>query len=373
MEKGCAERGKDFGSVYGEEMKKILIFRPDGIGDFVVFSAVLDEYRRLFPDATIDLLCPPRVKVMVEAIPLFNKIYYVTEERLFRRKYLLNRVGAFFQMRSLKYDLLIYPVFSRTRSWDILASWISAKEKVAFDGDHANDVEGGRYSRNKYFTKIIVARKTPVLEIVRNMDFINALGGSLRPEVLEPKFWFKAQDQLDYARVLQNKGLEAGKYICIFPGAGFAIRHWDPVKWKEVIVGLLEAYPQVKIVVLGGGKEKQVNGDILGRLNDLSRIVDLTGALNLRVLAKVMGSSSLVVSMETSAIHIAAAVKVPNICLIGGGHFERFYPYGDLAKNRIIFNKMDCFGCGWGCIYEESLCIKGISVEAVLREAMDVK
>ncbi len=46
-------------------MRKILIVRPDGIGDFIIFSAVLEYYAKFCSEYRIDLLCYPKVKELI--------------------------------------------------------------------------------------------------------------------------------------------------------------------------------------------------------------------------------------------------------------------------------------------------------------------
>ena len=85
-------------------------------------------------------------------------------------------------------------------------------------------------------------------------------------------------------------------------------------------------------------------------------------------MAKVIQNARVLIGSDSCTIHMAAAVDTPNICLMGGGHFGRFYPYGDLSKNRIVYKKMACYGCHWKCKFKESKCIQEINVEDVLKK-----
>jgi ADP-heptose:LPS heptosyltransferase len=82
-----------------------------------------------------------------------------------------------------------------------------------------------------------------------------------------------------------------------------------------------------------------------------------------------------VVSNETGAAHLAAAVETPVVCLLGGGHYGRFVPYPEEYRAKApaplpVVHTMDCFGCDWRCIYpvakgKPTPCIERISVDAV--------
>ena len=85
----------------------------------------------------------------------------------------------------------------------------------------------------------------------------------------------------------------------------------------------------------------------------------------------------LLISNETSAIHIAAALDVQSICILGGGHYGRFTPYPlDSYKKRPIsvVNEMFCFQCNWNCYIKHSKnkpfpCIDLIEFKEVLKKA----
>jgi ADP-heptose:LPS heptosyltransferase len=93
-------------------------------------------------------------------------------------------------------------------------------------------------------------------------------------------------------------------------------------------------------------------------------VVRLAGKTDLLQLAAIFKHSVLYIGSETGPLHLAVAVGTPTVCILGGGHFGRFYPYGDLRKHRAVFQKMDCYHCNWECIYEVPHCIRDITVEA---------
>jgi ADP-heptose:LPS heptosyltransferase len=99
-------------------------------------------------------------------------------------------------------------------------------------------------------------------------------------------------------------------------------------------------------------------------------------------LAAIVARAQLVLTNETSALHIAAAYGVPTICILGGGHYGRFMPYqveltGGRTLPRAIIHQMPCFGCGWECIYERPKgapvpCIEQIDVADVWQAVSDI-
>src|SRR5262249_35483629 len=99
------------------------------------------------------------------------------------------------------------------------------------------------------------------------------------------------------------------------------------------------------------------------------------GRTSLFELAALIARARLVVSNDTASAHLGAAVGTPVVCVLGGGHFGRFFPYPDAfrapgALPLPVWQPMDCYGCDWDCIYPVARgmprpCIEGVSIDAV--------
>jgi len=80
------------------------------------------------------------------------------------------------------------------------------------------------------------------------------------------------------------------------------------------------------------------------------------------------------VGNDTSAVHIAAAVGTPSVCILGGGHYGRFLPYATETDKQVspipVTHQMDCFNCNWQCTQphrkgDAAPCISNIQVNQV--------
>ena len=91
-----------------------------------------------------------------------------------------------------------------------------------------------------------------------------------------------------------------------------------------------------------------------------------------------------IVSNDSCAVHISAAVKTPSACIIGSYEYGRILPY-HVEDDCIEFfpeaciHKMDCFGCAWQGRRWECMvgndkrqfvlpCIEGIQVSQVFEK-----
>lgn len=81
--------------------------------------------------------------------------------------------------------------------------------------------------------------------------------------------------------------------------------------------------------------------------------------------AEAVGKAELVLTVETSTAHIAAALDRPAVVLIGGGHFGQFGPWRRSARQCWLTHPMDCFGCNWHCIHPAPYCLTRIAPDAL--------
>jgi ADP-heptose:LPS heptosyltransferase len=106
-----------------------------------------------------------------------------------------------------------------------------------------------------------------------------------------------------------------------------------------------------RLLVCGGHADVDMAQNIVD-LAELNNSLSLAGETSISELAEVIRGAQLLVGNETSAVHIAAAVGTPSVCLLGGGHFGRFVPYPEGIEGAApipVFQRMECYGCNWRC------------------------
>ena len=343
----------------------VLIIRLDGIGDFILWLDSAKEYRKIFPDKKIVLLANTMWAGLAECLPYWDEIIPIERNRL--SDDLIYRYKFFNKIRKRRFQIAIHPAFSREYLiGDSLIRMSGAIQKIGVRG-HMNQSyrkEQDKSVSDAWYTKLIPGDKAPMMELKRNAEFIRGLGVK-DFESHVPKI----EKLLDLPPSLKI----AKPYCVIFPGAGWKSRMWPSAKYAELI-RRISASSKWQVVLCGGHDEKI----ICERIIELSErnAVNLAGKTSLVELVEIIRNANLVVGNETSAIHIAAATDTPAVCILGGGHFERFLPYSPeitsyAALPVAVFKKMDCYGCDWKCIYPSKqdnptpLCIDAIDVKQV--------
>jgi len=348
-------------------MKKVLLIRPDKIGDFVLFSGVLPGYRRIYPGHRLDLVCSPAAAQLARSCPLLGRVIPLDEMRFHIKSpgAALYTARLLARLNAARYDIIVHTAVCGRYPGDMVARFVSAPEKIAFDLPGYEGYPGQRDRRGRIFTRVVRGAEGSLSEIERNIELLRALGDVGDLSGL-PIVWPKGETDPAVEEILASAGLAGGDFAIFSPGAKQPERLWPEASWAALVDWIMEQGIVRAVLFTGTREEGPLTKTILGRIRDhRDQCLDLAGRIGVSQLVQLVRRARLVVSVESGTIHIAAALGVPNLCLLGGGHFGRFYPYGDPARNRSVYSEMDCFGCDWHCLYDRALCMEGITLEAV--------
>lgn len=346
--------------------KKLLIIRIDAIGDFVIFSPMLKYYRELYLDHSITLLVN---KVNQDLAQRFN---HVDEVLTFERKKFISNV--FYRRRLLLnikkavFNVTIYPVYSREPAGDCLVMASSAAERIGFDGDLTNISEKLKRRNDKYYTRLIKISADVVSELQKNKSFIELLGIKAADHVpsLEPS----RDDETIAAEILIKAGIKADtRFAVVCLGAGSGQRIWPMENFAQVI-SWLRREKNVESVICGSPSEKYLVEKL--KMIDEKPVCDIVGQTNLTTLAAILKKAAIYIGADTGPCHLAAAVGTSTACIVGGGHPNRFFPWGELTKNKIITYPLPCFGCLWICQYDHAKCVSAITAQQVIATIKEI-
>lgn len=343
--------------------KKIALVRLDNIGDFVLWLPAADAVRALYPDYRIVLYANQTWADFAAAFKTWDEVIPIDCDRLATRLRYRNKTLR--AISSEGYTLAIQPVYSRALLMgDTLIRMTGAPHRIGFRSDLSNMTACEHWITDRWYTHLVPANPSPMTELERNAEFIRGLGigeyTSQRPRI--PKL----------AELPQALRPPHPCFI-IFPGAGWLGRQWPAEHFAALVRALVAA--TARTAVLCGALADRA---LCERIANLSGVpcINFAGRTDLVELTELIRAADFLIGNETSAIHLAAAVRTPSVCLLGGGHFGRFVPYPadyadpDTMPEPVNF-PMPCYGCNWICTQPHQPgaavpCIAGISVEAVL-------
>ncbi|MCF6177770.1 MAG: glycosyltransferase family 9 protein [Geopsychrobacter sp.] len=345
------------------DSRRILLYRPDAIGDFILWLPVAREIRSRYPqgDYEIVLLGNSLWTSLAESQGIFDQVWSVDRQKFTRS--LSYRIGLLNRVRNSGFGLVIYPVFSREfLNGDELVRFSSAPQRIGIDGDANLTGRLRKAYGDKCYTRLIPPPVNISSELEKNAHFARGFLG-------DPSLLFNQRLILPSNSLTVPEMHRIDRCFVIALGAGHSIRQWPVVKFRELACKIHEKYGW-PVVLVGGADEVSLGQDF--EIGYEYPCVNLMGKTSLEQLVLVINGAKLFVGNESGGIHLAAAVSTPSLCITGGGHFGRFVPYvgsfvTDTFKPKVVSEKMDCFGCNWKCMFplEESgvaRCIANIDV-----------
>jgi ADP-heptose:LPS heptosyltransferase len=339
--------------------KAFLLVRTDGIGDFVFFGRYLSSVKKSYPDYTVALVCQEETADLAKCLPLIDTVIPFKDLR-YRHNYFY-RLFVLRKIRFLAPAYAAYLSFHRKHTGDEMTILSGAEETFGFSGNDECIHPSMRRKNNSYY-KHIVEAPDHIPEKERYVRFFEAISGE---EPIESRVSFSVEkrdnDAVENYLRSQFTG-NTSQFIVLGPCGSAAIREWHEERFAAVADALIEKIGS-SVVLCGKKSEHWRLQSIAGRMKYQ---VVIASSFSLPQVVALLQKAALFVGNESGLLHLAATVGIPAVGILGGGHFSRYFPYGNM---RIVTNKLPCFECNWSCIFEKPLCITEITVEDVLANA----
>jgi heptosyltransferase-2 len=145
------------------------------------------------------------------------------------------------------------------------------------------------------------------------------------------------------------------------PGAAYGhAKRWPPDRVAQVIARL--GARGVTCVMVGAGADRDAGREIESTLGAGSRVVNLIGRTDLRLLTGLLASCHAFVSNDSGAMHLAAAVGVPVAAIFGPTDERVTAPLGD---HDVIIHQVFCRPCMLRDCPIDHRCMRRVSVDTV--------
>lgn len=338
--------------------ESVLIFRKDGLGDYILFYPFLKYFRQYYRNKKITLVIP---KVASGLRPLLGDFDNIIEfdnkafSHSFSYRYRLVK-----QLSSLGFGIAIYPIFTREPICDMIINLTGAPEKIGIRRPGLPDFP---------YTKLINIPDSAITEIEINSIFTEGCTGQ-KPNLVFPTIELEQFNGTKATEIRQRYNLFHQKYCIVFPGTGAEYKKWPEDRFAAICDHLIER--NILPIICGANGDVPCAELITSFSKYPDKIINLAGKTDIPTLAHLLSTSVFYFGNDTGAMHLAAALKIPTIGILGGGYFERFFPYGDLEYNIPVFDpNMHCKNDAWACSRnlrgdERAPCIMGISTENAL-------
>lgn len=298
--------------------RRLLLVKTDEIGDYVLVRNFLGKFREspLFKDHRITFIGNSIYRELFEAYDTgtVDEVIWLDKKR-FRRD-MAYRFVFLKKVRKAGFTDAINLVYSRTwRVDDLLIAVSTAARKIGMKTAHlpASKMERALTPKHIY-DELPDTGEQSLFEAYKNARFI----GQLVHSTIEP-----VSIQMD-AFVSSGAFALPSPYFIIFPGSGNKERNWPIAYFCEVANFIVDSYGLQPVVCGSPGDKDEAAAFIraFGR-----PVTDLTGKTSLPEFLSVLKTAKCLVSVDTGAVHMAAAVKCPVFGLFSGLYYGRFAPY----------------------------------------------
>lgn len=265
-------------------MPKILVIRFSSIGDIVLASPVFRCIKKQMPDAIVHLATKQSFKMVTEANPYIDDIFYYEKDLK----------GLIEALKAQNYDYVI-DLHNNIRSNKIK----SALKKKSYTIDKLNIQ---KFLLTKLHINIMPKRHITL----RSLDTVKALG--IKDDGQGLDYFIPEKD------VVQQNDIPASHhlgYVAIVIGANYYTKKL-PVEKLKVLCSKIN-YP---IMLLGGMAEEEA-GRMIANIDPV-KIYNSCGKFNLNESADLVRKSKLVISHDTGLQYIACAFKKPVLAIWGG-------------------------------------------------------
>ncbi len=279
-------------------MQRILLIQLKRIGDFLLTVPVVPALRAAFPSAELVMVVPTAVADLARCIPQLDRVIAFRPGRPNLETWGTALAG--------EWDACLD--FTGTDRSALLTKLSRAKRRVGY-AKHA------RRLRRLAYTSLSEASVREVHTVDFHLALLAELGVKAPVPGRDPGLKLPADARKRVKQLLENAGVE-GAYVIVHPGTAREEKFWVDERWAEVCAEL-HRKDHLAIVLTGAG-----DGLELPHLEALRRrlrvpVVDLTGQLSLVEFAAVVAGSSVVVGVDSMAMHVAALFSRPQVALFG--------------------------------------------------------
>lgn len=291
---------------------RVVALVPGGIGDQILFFPTLDDLKRVYPEAEIDVVVEPR---SMGAYRVCKSVRDTLKFDFKDRNSLADWGNLLGTIRDREYDIAL----SLGQNWLVgLLLWLTGiPTRVGYSGG------------NSGFITNPVPLKTEQYAACMYHDLLQGLNiNSPCPDLAinVPK-----QD-IDWAEAEQKRlGIRESGYVLIHGGSSKVAKAkgidkiYPAQKWQQIIRDFQQRQPDLPVVLIQGPDDKELVNSITQSLTNLK----VTAPPDIGKLAATIAGANLMLCTDSAPMHLAVAVQTYTIALFGPTDPKKLLPESD--------------------------------------------
>jgi len=320
-----------------DDIRRIVVLRGGGLGDFVFAMPALSAVRARFPGARIEVIGEPWLAGFLEGRP--GPVDAVTAIPASIRRGLAS--GVYEQESELNtfvaevarepIDIAVQ-IHGGGRHSNPFIRRLNARLAVGLRTDDAAELD--RWVPYDYYHS----------EVLRDLEAVGLVGA--RPVDIEPRVVVTEADRAEARAALA--GIE-GPFAILHPGATDARRRWPTHSFALVGDRLAEA--GAAVVIVGTSGERGLVDDVEASMTRPAR--GLVGHVSVGGLAGLLEGASVVVANDSGPVHLAAAVGTATVGIYWCGNLINAGPLTRSRHRPQLAWRITCPVCGVDCTSDQ--------------------
>ena len=314
---------------------KILVRLPNWLGDMVMSVGFLHQLPHFFPDAEISVIAKKGIHELLPYFPTTNHQFIFSKDEYKGFKGLMKFGKSIRNIEHFDYFFCLPNSFSTA-----MAGFATgAKKRIGYRKELRHVFLTNSYSIPKNLHR--------VEEYIHLLELYT--GKERMPIDVSLKHNFNKK-----GHVVININSEASS------------RRLTVTKAVEFINAIRKKIPN-EILLIGAPKEVQHVEEVLGLLDDKTKIKSIAGSTKLPGLIEVLASASFVFTTDSGPAHLSNALSTQTFVLFGAGNENKTAPYNKQFCSVIRLGELSCEPCERNiCVrYGTPQCLEQLKVEQI--------
>jgi len=353
-----ARAGDTLETIPSDQVHRILVIQLFALGDVLLSLPLIKGLRALYPQQEIDVWVARNLRQeFASMLPYVNRTI-AADSRSIGKVFSTIR-----ELRKARYDmaLVLYPV--------AIGSWLAWMTGARFRIGYTRDLENtdSLHGADSFLLTHPVKLKAAIIhDTQRYLDLARSIGIS---PAWVPPFLYPPSSMDSFAhQFLQQQGLrEDMPLIGMNPNASWEGKKWPSEKFAR-LADLLIQNRNVQVLFFGSKPEREYVEGIISLMRN--KAMCAAGQTSLAQMAALIRRCSLFISNDTGPMHMACALDVPTLAIMGPTKVEMFRPWA--GRSSVVQNPLPCTPCrqeNTG-ICSHFSCIRSISVDSVYGAAV---
>ena len=315
-------------------MQGILIIAPNWIGDAVMTQPLLAALKAQFPDSSIDILASKWVSPIYRACSEVNDVIEADFQHKQLQWGLRKQLAKDLQSKNYQACFVLPNSFKSA-----LIPWLA---NIPFRVGYRGEFRFGLI--NVALDNPSKVNRPPMVEHYLALSQLLSDGESIAAGSLTPKLNVASSASQSINKKLSDANIDSNSVFIFCPGAEYGpSKRWPTSHFAALANNLTQAYSNANIILLGGKGDHQLAEQILQQPQNRTNIHNWCGSTSLDEAIALIGAAKAVVSNDSGLMHVAAALKTPQVAIFGSSDPAHTPPLSENAK--VIWLNLPCSPC----------------------------